>query len=507
MDEKCLKESNIRLPLTTSYDTTTDDKEMGRKDKETVGKIKCKICDKASAQYTCPRCDLPYCDLKCYQDMRHMLCSEEFYKEQVLNELSMCKIDNTTAESRARIADILRRDAAAAASDNASSLDDLDVLSDRETDTDVASGSLDDIYTVKDEEEMLRVYENEIKNWQPWWRDTRQSLLVDELTPACLMELKINQTLCDNASEINVNQASAFMYNDILQAAYVYLMSTYIYQLSDDEFTDLSAFEFDSSLVEEICFAYLQVDKLLINNVAKTNDLKFRFNLIIVYLLQVESYFLKTYVNKTFLLNLLNDLIYFCKYPALMLKALSHIYDLFQSLIKRKLSLGTAGSGSVGNSAEKPLNVFHLHHSSSLSSAQKENINRAAATTTKTPGSDRKPTRVEILSKKGAPKICTASEDSTRKTSAEYLIEKVTRKDAKLMLKRIEFYFQWFQVNFAQLRNQTSVGKMCDELNSLKDVIQQEIQEFNANKQIINRNLDFIRKKISNKKSLLIEEL
>jgi len=44
-------------------------------------------CWKDVGKYTCPRCQLPYCSVKCYQDSEHQNCSEKFYEEEVVAEL------------------------------------------------------------------------------------------------------------------------------------------------------------------------------------------------------------------------------------------------------------------------------------------------------------------------------------------------------------------------------------------------------------------------------------
>ncbi|XP_039994267.1 zinc finger HIT domain-containing protein 2 [Xiphias gladius] len=47
----------------------------------------CMLCKCKPSCYTCPRCNLRYCGLACYQSPDHSVCSEEFYKESVLEEL------------------------------------------------------------------------------------------------------------------------------------------------------------------------------------------------------------------------------------------------------------------------------------------------------------------------------------------------------------------------------------------------------------------------------------
>lgn len=64
----------------------------------------CSFCPAAEAQparYTCPRCNVPYCSLRCYR--AHGACAEDFYRDQVLGEL------RGRSASPSRLASALRR--------------------------------------------------------------------------------------------------------------------------------------------------------------------------------------------------------------------------------------------------------------------------------------------------------------------------------------------------------------------------------------------------------------
>lgn len=65
----------------------------------------CMLCKSKPSNYTCPRCNLHYCDLACYQSPDHSLCSEEFYKESVLQELK--DIGKTKTEGKKKMQEIL----------------------------------------------------------------------------------------------------------------------------------------------------------------------------------------------------------------------------------------------------------------------------------------------------------------------------------------------------------------------------------------------------------------
>lgn len=65
----------------------------------------CMFCKSKPSCYTCPRCNLHYCGLACYQSPDHSVCSEEFYKESVLQELK--NMGKTESEGRKKMQEIL----------------------------------------------------------------------------------------------------------------------------------------------------------------------------------------------------------------------------------------------------------------------------------------------------------------------------------------------------------------------------------------------------------------
>lgn len=48
-------------------------------------------CAKAAKKYSCPRCNIEYCSVGCYQSPHHIECSEEFYKDCVTQEMELQK--------------------------------------------------------------------------------------------------------------------------------------------------------------------------------------------------------------------------------------------------------------------------------------------------------------------------------------------------------------------------------------------------------------------------------
>ncbi|XP_041949510.1 zinc finger HIT domain-containing protein 2 [Alosa sapidissima] len=67
----------------------------------------CGLCLSKPYCYTCPRCNIMYCSLACYRSPAHSGCSEEFYKESVLEELKNTGL--TEKEGREKMQEILLR--------------------------------------------------------------------------------------------------------------------------------------------------------------------------------------------------------------------------------------------------------------------------------------------------------------------------------------------------------------------------------------------------------------
>jgi len=65
----------------------------------------CGLCKSKPSCYTCPRCNVPYCCLACYRSPDHIVCSEDFYKQSVLQELK--DTGETAAGGRKKMQDIL----------------------------------------------------------------------------------------------------------------------------------------------------------------------------------------------------------------------------------------------------------------------------------------------------------------------------------------------------------------------------------------------------------------
>jgi hypothetical protein len=228
----------------------------------------------------------------------------------------MCHIDE---ENKSKVVDILKRDLKSAEQDTSqligvdgtinSSSDDDDNDND---DDDEKEAEGDGVIDVNDKEvdpdELIRAYETEAENWKPWWfgegicggkklvHEVRED---EENKENESSNGKLNERLRNKSTPINVANANSNLYNEILQTTYLYALITRVYQLREEDFNEMSQNVNELKLIEEICFGYLQAEKLLASNelVKKASDLKSRFNLVIVCLIQMDNYFLKVISN------------------------------------------------------------------------------------------------------------------------------------------------------------------------------------------------------------------
>jgi hypothetical protein len=74
--------------------------------------VVCAVCEASLPKYTCPKCGVPYCSLTCYRAPRHgERCAEQFYEDQVRNELRATRAGSTDRATTLRALARADRDA------------------------------------------------------------------------------------------------------------------------------------------------------------------------------------------------------------------------------------------------------------------------------------------------------------------------------------------------------------------------------------------------------------
>ena len=78
--------------LNLEIDKKLDDDEENIQDNNKKEIKKCQICNENEFKYICPKCKIFYCSLNCYKK-HNKNCTEEFYKNNVIEELKSTKVN------------------------------------------------------------------------------------------------------------------------------------------------------------------------------------------------------------------------------------------------------------------------------------------------------------------------------------------------------------------------------------------------------------------------------
>jgi hypothetical protein len=400
-------------------------------------------------------------------------CSENFYRDQVITELKTLSLDSDK-EAKGKMVDILKREM--------ENLENEESLSEEEQ-------NIDNI----NEQELLKVYRKQVESWRPWWKsDQLKKDLIKEINDAGPSELfKYNPKLIKNSNQLKVSNASEFIYNDMLKLGYSYLILAHVYQLDGELSKDLG-------LIDEIVFNLVQMDKLIDSGSSKSLDLKSRFNLFVKLLLEKEDLFLKNYISKKFLADLLDELIHIAQNPKLLSYIFSKLYDIFHVFIAKRVEknensnkeneVQLAESDAELEEEETPINVFHM----SDSKPTKQVLETG------------KKSRVQIINKKTVEPM---KNDSAEPRTSAPKTESPSKKDSKLYLKKLEFYFKWFVTNESYIRNSSNVQSVVNELSLVRNRLGSEIKEFEEQKEYFDKNLNLIRQNQIKSDKIKIEEI
>ncbi len=197
--------------------------------------LSCQVCHQGQVKYHCPRCNIAYCCIACYQSPSHYQCSESFYKECVEKELSASVgVGNL---SKQKTIDILKQNHDDAEQEELDSDDDED-LSSRFANVDLDDG--DQIWSLltpeerKDFEQKLssgEIYKlvpsDEKQSFEPWWEirhDMKKK--VEEIDPD--HELKLNSNLPplrEPEASIDTRKASPLVQCNLTSVLFAYVIA------------------------------------------------------------------------------------------------------------------------------------------------------------------------------------------------------------------------------------------------------------------------------------------
>ncbi len=379
----------------------------------------------------------------------------------MIEDLKMCKLSDT--EERNKMVQILKQ--------NVKELERESILPGDDTDSESENEQNSNEKSVVDDRQLIQAYEKEIGNWNPWWR--KEKSILEEI---CLDQF--NPKLLQNSQTLNVLNASSLISCDIIQLFYIYSVIAGVYQL--EEVMDPK----ENNLNEEVVLNLLQFDKLCKTAIPQQANLNIKINLTFKLLLEEQSLFLRDYISKSFLLNLLDDIDCLKKHSLVIYKLFSTLYDSFQIFTKsKKLSKKIPELiDEKENKEEEEINVFHFN----------KNFNKNKPQYVRT-----KKSRVEIVTN-----LTTKTTTTTHQVTSNKLVKSETcLKEAKVFMKRLEFYFRWFQLN------NLTISNSLEDFSLIRDKLINEYQQLAEEKEFMQKNLTKLRAQIkqTNTKALIEE--
>ncbi|KDR12142.1 zinc finger HIT domain-containing protein 2 [Zootermopsis nevadensis] len=148
----------------------------------------CKICSKIKGIYVCPRCNILYCSLLCYQSELHLNCSEAFYKECVMEDIKSQGRDPFPEKKMNEILQQLQ------GNENNSNIDSDDDNDDsvedlherlRNVNLDDADSVWEQLTPTEKQEfyDMLQSGDASqlVVSWEPWWLFRKQKTLIQDV--------------------------------------------------------------------------------------------------------------------------------------------------------------------------------------------------------------------------------------------------------------------------------------------------------------------------------------
>ncbi|CEI92788.1 hypothetical protein RMCBS344292_07040 [Rhizopus microsporus] len=214
---------------------------------EPVQETLCEICEKQFSKYVCPRCNLRYCSLTCYKDMRHADCTESFYKQSVTEEIKSRDIDK---ESKNKMLEMLKRLEEEKAEEDVLEDDEYDELLEKFNDLDIDNADPELIWNMLSEKERQEFrsmvsklddtwHRFDLPDYIPWWMIIQQSRIQD-MTESTSDDHRIPQ-LPDNLPDFNkmiqpsTRGSPHLIWNMIhILATYSYLMRHSMGELLED---------------------------------------------------------------------------------------------------------------------------------------------------------------------------------------------------------------------------------------------------------------------------------
>ncbi|KAK9700863.1 hypothetical protein K7432_012002 [Basidiobolus ranarum] len=181
----------------------------------------CGICHIQFSKYICPRCNLRYCSLNCYRNEAHLSCTENFYREQIVEEVQNRSVSTSQKlQTMKMLAEFEKKNLASEEELETEDVEEVgleDKLLSRFEDMNIETATPDDLWELLTEEERADFINTLDANeestnalidmaepWRPWWIQSKQYELVSEVGEADNEEMPQIPKVVDNIESISV---------------------------------------------------------------------------------------------------------------------------------------------------------------------------------------------------------------------------------------------------------------------------------------------------------------
>ena len=181
--------------------------------------LKCGLCGKNISRYTCPKCGVSYCSLECYKSRLHSDCSEKFYQQNVLDDISS---RNITPEQQEAMLHLLTQemetselydDETECSIDLESRLEGLDLDRDVE--------KIWSRLTSDEKEDFTRTMGKYVPGYKAWWKEF--DLVTDESCGTDNQQIPSLHPNIQGIVEIFKGRPTCTLKYDVINVVYTYV--------------------------------------------------------------------------------------------------------------------------------------------------------------------------------------------------------------------------------------------------------------------------------------------
>ena len=181
------------------------------------GMLKCGLCGRNISRYTCPKCGISYCGIECYKSRIHSDCSEKFYQQNVMDEISS---RNITREQQEAMLHLLTQEIETLDDETECNIDLETRLEGLDLDRDAEK--IWSRLTQDEKEEFNRTMGKYVPGYKAWWKEF--DLVTDESNDTSVnKQIPYLHPNIQGIGEIFKGKPSPTLMYDVVNVVYAYV--------------------------------------------------------------------------------------------------------------------------------------------------------------------------------------------------------------------------------------------------------------------------------------------